>query len=176
MKTAQERAVRLPGTLALAAPEKRGHGPETGLAAPSLRAAIVAEARTWLGTPWQHQQRRRGLAVDCVGLVIGVARTLGLVPAEFDVQGYPRVPDGTLLARCDAVMRRIGQPQLQPGDVLVVEVDREPAHMGLLGDYRHGGLSFIHAATRAGRVVEHRLMFAANLRFRAAYALPGVSD
>ncbi len=139
------------------------------------RADVVAEARGWLGTPWQHQQRQKGMAVDCAGLVIGVARALGLVAPDFDVQGYQRLPDGTLLKRCDEFMGRTTQAAMQPGDVLVVAIDGDPAHMGILGDYRHGGLSLIHAATRAGRVIEHRLMFAANLRFRAAFTLPGVA-
>lgn len=138
------------------------------------RAEVVAEARSWAGTPWVHQQRTKGAAVDCAGLVIGVARALGLVPECFDIQGYVRVPDGSLLDRCGEVMTRIDKATMQPGDVLVVATDSEPAHMGILGDYRHGGLSLIHAANNRG-VIEHRLMFARNLRFKAAYALPGVA-
>lgn len=47
--------------------------------------------------------------------------------------------------------------------------------MGFIGDYRHGGLSLIHATNRAGRVVETRLMFTSNQKFRCAYALRGVA-
>jgi cell wall-associated NlpC family hydrolase len=140
----------------------------------STRAAVVAEARAWLGTPWVHQQRSKGVAVDCAGLVIGVARALGLVPECFDIGGYVRVPDGTLIERCDQAMTRIDKAAMQPGDVLVVATDKEPAHMGILGTYRHGGMSLIHASNGRG-VIEHRLMFARNLRFKAAYVLPGLS-
>lgn len=142
------------------------------------RAEVVAEARSWLGTPWAHQQRSKGVAVDCAGLVIGVARALGLVAADFDIGGYTRSPDGTLLERCDTIMQRVAIEAMRPGDMLVVATDAEPAHMGILGDYRHGGLSLIHASNRLGthsRVVEHRLLFARNLRFQAAYVLPGVA-
>jgi cell wall-associated NlpC family hydrolase len=140
----------------------------------TTRAEVVAEARSWLGTKWVHQHRRKGVAVDCAGLVIGVARALGLVPECFDVTGYVRVPDGSLLDRCGESMMQIEKSAMQPGDVLVVATDSEPAHMGILGDYRHGGLSLIHASNGRG-VVEHRLMFARNLRFKAAYAMPGVA-
>ena len=34
---------------------------------------VVAEARRWLGTPWRHQARLRGVGVDCGGLVVCVA-------------------------------------------------------------------------------------------------------
>jgi cell wall-associated NlpC family hydrolase len=138
------------------------------------RADVVSEARDWLQTPWRHQQRHKGVAVDCVGLVIGVCRSLGLVATDFDVNGYSRRPDGTLLAQCAQLMRPIRRDDMQAGDVLVVATDSEPAHMGILADYRHGGLSLIHAANGIG-VVEHRLMFARNLKFKGAYALPGIA-
>ena len=139
------------------------------------RAEVVAESRAMLGAPWVHQGRAGMLGVDCAGLVICMARALDLVAPDFDINGYSREPDGTLLERCDAIMQRVARDAMQPGHMLVVATDSEPAHMGILGDYRHGGLSLIPAAQCGlNRVVEHRLMFARNLRFVAAYALPGV--
>ena len=38
----------------------------------TTRTDVVAAAREWLGTPFHHQARLRGVGVDCVGLVIGV--------------------------------------------------------------------------------------------------------
>jgi cell wall-associated NlpC family hydrolase len=141
----------------------------------TTRAEVVAEARSWISTPWVHQHRTKGIAVDCAGLVIGVARSLGLVPADFDVPAYKRQPNGTMIDLCAAHMTRVDQAQMQPGDVLIVAVDMDPQHMGIVGDYAHGGLSLIHAASTGQRgVVETRLMFARNLRFKAAFALPGV--
>lgn len=139
---------------------------------------VVAAARGWLGTPFQHQQRTKGLAVDCAGLVIGVARELGLVPADFDVTHYPRQPDGVSLLRwCEEHMARIEQAAMRPGDVVVVAFDVRPQHLGIVGDYRHGGLSMIHAYEHAmvHKVVEHRLMFSQAMQFRAAYRLRGVA-
>jgi NlpC/P60 family putative phage cell wall peptidase len=43
----------------------------------SVRAAIVAAARSWIGTPYQHQGRRKGVGCDCLGLLVGVWRELG---------------------------------------------------------------------------------------------------
>jgi NlpC/P60 family putative phage cell wall peptidase len=37
---------------------------------------IVAETRTWLGTPYQHQASLKGVGCDCLGLVRGVWRGL----------------------------------------------------------------------------------------------------
>jgi len=38
------------------------------------RAAIVAEVRSWIGTPYRHQASLKGVASDCLGLVRGVWR------------------------------------------------------------------------------------------------------
>lgn len=40
------------------------------------RAAIVAEARAWLGTPYRHQASLKGVGADCLGLVRGVWRAV----------------------------------------------------------------------------------------------------
>ena len=135
-------------------------------------ADIVAAARTHMGTPWVHQGRTPGVAMDCAGLVICVARQLGLVPPDMDVNGYTREADGSMLAWCDEHMTRIADLEL--GAVIVVVCDRQPQHMGIVGDYRHGGWSLIHGASLAGRVVETRLMWARNMRLVAVYRMPGV--
>jgi cell wall-associated NlpC family hydrolase len=142
----------------------------------ATRTDVVAAARSWLGTPFHHQARLQGVGVDCVGLVIGVARTLGLVPPGFDVQAYPRMPDGKSLMHLVHLHMRplqIDQP-MQPGDVVVVRFDADPQHLGILGDYRHGGLSIIHAAATPGRVIETRLLFTPSMQYVAAFALPGI--
>ena len=38
------------------------------------RAAIIAEALRWTGTPYQHQASLIGIGADCLGLVRGVWR------------------------------------------------------------------------------------------------------
>ena len=41
---------------------------------PLTRAAIVAEARSWIGTRYCHQASLKGVGCDCLGLVRGVWR------------------------------------------------------------------------------------------------------
>jgi cell wall-associated NlpC family hydrolase len=144
----------------------------------TTRSDVVAAARGWLGTPFHHQARLKDVGVDCAGLLIGVARELDLVAPDFDVTNYSRVPDGSsLIAWCDQYMTRIPGEQMQPGHMVVVRMDIEPQHIGVLGDYRHGGLSIIHAVSVGPRqgVIETRLMWSRAMGLVAAYALPGVN-
>lgn len=138
-------------------------------------ADVVAAARAELDTAWMHQARLPGVALDCAGLVIVTAKRLGLLPDQWEIADYGRLPDGTLLDRCDAHMQRIGALEL--GAVVVVAITGEPQHMGIVGDYRHGGWSLIHAASNArpGRVIETRLMWHRAQQLRAVYRLPGVA-
>lgn len=43
---------------------------------PSDRDRIVAEVRSWIGTPYRHQASLKGVGCDCLGLVRGVWRAL----------------------------------------------------------------------------------------------------
>ena len=139
------------------------------------RNDIVSAARGWLGTPFHHQARLNSVGVDCIGLVIGVARELQLIDPDFDVTGYSRYPDGrALMAMAREKMTPVTLDQMQLGDVVVVGFDKLPQHFGIIGDYRHGGFSIIHAASAYNKVVEQRLMFSKAMFFVAAFQLPGV--
>lgn len=145
-------------------------------------ADVVLEARRWVGTPYRHQARARGVGTDCGGLIGGVAIALGLLPPdwwerEFEPRfgGYGRQPDGTLQALCDAVMDRIPAGGYTTGDVLLMSFTREPQHLGFVADYVHGGHSIVHAMSRAGRVAEHRLAPEWRRRILAAYRLRGLA-
>jgi NlpC/P60 family putative phage cell wall peptidase len=150
----------------------------------TTRGEIVAEAREWIGTPFMHQQTMKGVGVDCMGLVRGVCRERGLRPSAEKIMsaghryhGYSRVPDGVRLKEfCDHFMVEIPLQSIQPADVLLMQYTGDPQHCAIVGDYRHGGLSIIHAISVGPRhdVREHRLTDAWRKRVVVAYAIPGV--
>lgn len=146
----------------------------------TLRENIVSEAMEWEGTPYHHQARMKGVGVDCVGLPIGVARALGLVPPAFDVAPYGRVPDGaTLLRLCHQHMQPVPLADVQAGDVLVQRLHPTlpPQHMGIVVPHR-AGLALLHAfgtADGKGRVVLQRLAPHHLALAVEAFALPGVA-
>ena len=120
--------------------------------------------------------RTPGLALDCAGLLIAAARRLLLVAPDFDVPAYERQPDGhSMMSWTEQYMTRITYSAMQPGDAIVTSVEKDPQHLGILGDYWHGGLSLIHATQVAAppRVIETRLMFSRRQRFVAAYSFKG---
>ncbi|SRR5581483_10224467 len=44
---------------------------------PSIsRAVIIAEAQSWIGTPYRHQASLKGVGCDCLGLIRGVWRAV----------------------------------------------------------------------------------------------------
>ena len=47
-----------------------------------LSQAIIAEARTWIGTPYRHQASLKGVGCDCLGLLRGVWRAIHGVEPE----------------------------------------------------------------------------------------------
>lgn len=143
------------------------------------RAHIVACARSLLGTPFQHQGRAPGVGLDCAGLLVCIARELGL--SDYDQSGYGRQPaNGLLEAALDASLTRRPLDAMQPGMVALIRFHEEPQHVGVLADYVWGDLSLIHAysAVRAGRergrVTEHRLDAAWRARIVAVYDFPGI--
>ena len=87
------------------------------------REQIVAEARTWIGTPYRHQASLKGVGCDCLGLVRGVWRAvLGTEPER----APPYSPDwAEALQRetlAQAAARHLvptAHDGLLPGDVLL---------------------------------------------------------
>ena len=132
----------------------------------ATREQVVRAAREWLGTPWHHQGRVKGVGVDCVGVVIGVARDLGL--STFDVTGYARRPaEGEVASGCWQHLAPVAAAF--PGDVLLFEVDGQPQHLGFATD-----IGLLHAYAPMRRVVEHRLDDNWRGKIVAAFRLPGV--
>ena len=113
---------------------------------------IVTEARKHLDTPFVHQGRLPGKALDCAGLVVIVARNLGI--DLLDTQGYGRNPNGALEAviAAQTCVDQVPIDQRQPGDILTMRFAREMQHVAICS-----GETVIHSYEAVGKVCEHRL-------------------
>jgi cell wall-associated NlpC family hydrolase len=108
---------------------------------------IVVEARKWLGAPYRHQGRDvRG--IDCVGLPIIIARTLGLLPKDFDTSVYGRLPTSDIIDRLSSVCAQ--STEVKVGSIIVIAWSKIAAHTAI-----YTGESMIHAYESVGKVVEH---------------------
>lgn len=132
------------------------------------RANIIQEARTWIGTPFKHQGRVKGIGVDCVGLIIGIAKAFNL--SDFDITHYSRLPDGFLMqSLLDLHLQPINKASIQAGDILLMRFEHEPQHLAIVSD-----IGIIHAYAQVRRCVEHRLDDLWRSRIVSAYAFPSL--
>ncbi len=102
---------------------------------------VVTEAREWLRTPFVWQASLKGVGADCKGLVVGVARSLGLpegdsLYAAIGDYGF-KVPVGLLKTGLAATLTQVREPE--PGDVLLLTMGGSPQHLGI-----HAGEHLIH--------------------------------
>ncbi|MGC0052528.1 NlpC/P60 family protein [Brucella pituitosa] len=108
---------------------------------------VLAEAESWIGTPYRHGASMRGVSCDCLGLVRGIWRALYGNEPE-----HPRAyaPDWAEAASSDLLMeaaqrhmrsRISGNPQ--PGDLLIFRwrADVAAKHLGIMTRENR----FIHA-------------------------------
>lgn len=138
------------------------------------RKRIVEVAKTWLKTPYQHQGRRKGRGIDCIGLVWGIGAELG-VEAVIP-HNYSASPSGDLVLQgCDKyLLKPEDQTRRLPGQVLILwGFDREtPQHFAVLGGEPHK-MTMIHAFSKRGEVVEEVIDNFWARRFVALYEFPG---
>jgi hypothetical protein len=135
----------------------------------SLRHNIVNEARSWIGTKFQHQARLKQNSdnqggCDCLGLIVGIAYKLSInsknnIPlALIAPSNYPRIPKGDeVIKQLDTHLHQIDISDLRIGDLLLLNIENNPCHLGIVSDYLDGSLAIIHSYFPARSVVEHRL-------------------
>jgi NlpC/P60 family putative phage cell wall peptidase len=90
---------------------------------PFTRATLVAEARSWIGTPYRHQASLKRVGCDCLGLVRGVWRA---VQGEEPEPVPPYAPDWAEASRRETFAEagrrhfaEIDPAEFRPGDVLL---------------------------------------------------------
>jgi cell wall-associated NlpC family hydrolase len=119
------------------------------------RAAVLTEARSWLGTPYRHMGRAKGKGggVDCAQLVYLVYHARGLVE-DIPLESYPR---DFMLHRgaeryLDAVTTHAHETtEPAPGDVVLFRIGRLYAHGAIIDE--PGWPRIIHAWYQARAVI-----------------------
>jgi len=135
---------------------------------------VVAEARRWIGTPYQHQCSVQGAGCDCLGLVRGIWRAvIGAEPEAMPAytQDWAE-PSGQEVLLAAALRWLQPQPAAAAGDVLLFRMrDGSIAkHLGIAAE-TGASASFIHAYTGHG-VIESPLSGPWARRIVARFAFP----
>lgn len=115
-----------------------------------LRERIVEAARACVGTPFRHQGRTPGVALDCGGLVLWPQRALGMDFSETLDYGPAPNPERMLRILLKHFVE-IDRRDLLPGDIVWLRMVDVPQHLAL-----YTGKTLIHATCDGPRrVVEH---------------------
>ena len=141
------------------------------------RAAIVAEARAWIGTPYRHQASLKGVGCDCLGLVRGVWRALvGDEPQAappYSRDWAEAAGEETLALAARAHLIEVDPTAFQPADVLLFRYrERYPAKHAAIATAP--GL-MVHAHDGAC-VAEVAIAPWWRRRLAYAFRFPGVTD
>ena len=96
---------------------------------------FLAEARTWIGTPFHERASVKGRGCDCKGLIWGAARELGWPEAEtfyarfLDYDLSKGLPHNTLVEGMRDVFEFVEAPQL--GDIMLGYWGKHPGHLSI---------------------------------------------
>lgn len=141
-----------------------------------MATAVVSAALDWVGTPYRHQGSRKGVACDCLGLVLGVWREV--YGRELEPPG-PYAPDWAEATEqerlLDGLRRHFEEKPIShmaAGDLIVF---RWRSHLPA----KHAAIliepgSFVHAYQDHG-VTLTRLVPQWRCRIAAAFAFPDVT-
>ncbi len=151
------------------------------------REAIVAAARSWLGTPYHHQASLKGVGSDCLGLIRGIWRELygpepEAMPPYTRDWGSATGSETLLAAACRHLVPLRDASAAGLGDVLVFRMRDEGVakHAGIISALPASGLvernggRIVHAQEGVG-VIEIELGRWWRRRAAAAFSFPNVS-
>ncbi len=118
------------------------------------RAAVVAEAMTWIGTKYHHAARVKGAGVDCGQLPLAVFEAVGLIP-PVDPGTYPHdwhmhQDEERYLAIVERFCDRLPDgAQPLPGDLALYRFGRCISHGAIVIEWP----VVLHSHIEAGAVV-----------------------
>jgi cell wall-associated NlpC family hydrolase len=134
----------------------------------TLREAVIAEAETWLGTPYHHMGRIKGAGVDCLTFLAEVFAAAGVIEHVKEIPFYRldfmRHQDNE--SYLDALLERGHEIEIPlPADVVLYKWGRVFSHGGIVVEWPwiiHASPSH-HGVVRAngtqGRLAGHEMKF-----------------
>ena len=134
---------------------------------------IIRAARSWIGTPYQHQASAKGAGTDCLGLIRGVWREVvgreAMPPPPYTPDWARRAGRETLLLAAQACLKPM--QTTEAGQVLAFRLrpDWPVTHIGLLTDR-----GLLHAYAGRG-VIEHPFVPFWRRRHTHSFSFPEIA-
>jgi len=120
------------------------------------RRRVVAEAMTWVGTPYRVAANVKGAGIDCAMILIEVYAAAGIIEWR-DPRPYP--PDYYLHNKSPRYLNEVGmhareikREELNIGDTVLFKFGHAPAHSGIIIDMN--GLTMVHSYKGRGCIVD----------------------
>ncbi len=158
---------------------------ETTTEAGKLRAAVWKEALEWRETPWVHHHMLKGVGTDCIGMIVGVGKNVGVLEFDWSMKkaqpykGYTRTPNPhKMRSGLASFFVPTKESEMNIGDVLWFKIDDEPQHVGILGPKR----LFVHAEMIPrphfpnGKVVCSTMNFSQGAKLMAVFRYPRIDE
>lgn len=128
---------------------------------PQQRAAVVAEALSWLKTPYHHHGRIKGEqgGVDCLMLLAEVFERAGMVPrvepGEYARDWHQHHSDELYMQGLMAYAGQLRADEIpQPGDIVLFKFGLTYSHAGIVTQVPQGGslrrIEIVHSYLRRG--------------------------
>jgi cell wall-associated NlpC family hydrolase len=124
-----------------------------------LRARMVAEALSWIGTPYKSGARIKGVGVNCAQLLYGVAKDAGAIPEDapeprwFTSQFALHQKDERIIDYIKEYgCHEISQSEVQYGDIVVYKTGKSHGHAAIIIDWPE---TIVHAMPHAGCQKSH---------------------
>ncbi len=117
---------------------------------------LVIEARSWLETPWHHNQSAKGIGVDCIRFIEAIALSQNFPVGDLPDRYSRQASEGKILDHLDrhAVKLPLDPFAVEEGDILVFKFSGIDHHLAIASRLPDGRTGIIHASAREGKVLE----------------------
>lgn len=107
-----------------------------------FRSAIVAEALSWVGTPYRNTGRIKGVGVNCAQLLYGVAIGSGAIPPDspepkwYTAQLHTHSKDERLIAYVENYgAQEVSESEVGPGDIVLYKTGQSHGHAAIVVEW-----------------------------------------
>lgn len=115
------------------------------------RTNIVNFARKQIDTPWHHQGRVAGVALDCLGLVLISYKSVGIELKSQD--GYAKFPPTEILKKMlEEQFTKIHESKVKEGDLVLISILGAPIHFGIISQISSMNITHIIHAYQASPI------------------------